>query len=403
MRQNTRYRGMDVDYKTIYGIGLAPLDPPDPLDPDALDPRRLARANFTTDETVAAFTTDNQLQADFTTGGIKHTLLAGLDYQHNKFTQLGTAGPAGSIDMFNPVYGAPIPDDQEVFIDADTTLSQIGVYLQEQAKIADRWVVTLGGRYDWASTEVDDKRAGATEQDDREFTWKAGILYLAPNGLAPYFSYTESFFPQAGTDDDTGEPFKPETGQQYEVGIKYQPTSFKGLFTAAAFDITRQNYLTFDNDFSARQTGEIRSRGLEFEATAEVAEGVDLIAAYTWLPQFEITKSSAPEEVGKREPTVPEHMASLWLHYRFRYGPLTGFGFGGGVRYIGETFGDIANSNRLTVPDYTLFDAVVDYEEDGWRFAVNVANIEDETTLTCFDTCYFGAGQTIIASVRRRW
>lgn len=391
VRQNTRYRGMDLDYKTIYGTGIDPLDP-----------RLLTRGNFTSDETVAAFTTDNQIQADFTAGGIKHTLLAGLDYQHNAFTQLGTIGAAESIDMFDPVYGAPItPGD--VYIDADTTLSQTGVYLQEQAKIADRWIVTLGGRYDWASTEIDDKVAGASDQDDRKFTWKGALLYLAPNGLAPYFSYTESFFPQAGTDVDTGEVFKPETGQQYEVGIKYQPSSFKGLFTAAAFDITRQNYLTFDGSFFPRQTGEIRARGLEFEATAELARGLDLIAAYTWLPEFEITKSSAPEEIGQREPQVPEHMASLWLHYRFGYGPLAGFGFGAGVRYTGETFGDIANSDRMTVPDYTLFDAVVDYEEDGWRLALNVSNIEDETTLTCFDTCYFGPGRTILASVRRRW
>jgi iron complex outermembrane receptor protein len=82
---------------------------------------------------------------------------------------------------------------------------------------------------------------------------------------------------------------------------------------------------------------------------------------------------------------------------------LAGFGFGGGVRYIGETFGDAANSADRIVPDYTLFDAVVDYERDGWRVAVNVANIADETTLTCDDTCYYGAGRTIIASVRHRW
>ncbi|MPZ40043.1 MAG: TonB-dependent receptor [Rhizobiales bacterium] len=179
----------------------------------------------------------------------------------------------------------------------------------------------------------------------------------------------------------------------------------KSLFTVAAFDIKRQNYVTFDpNDaFNPRATGEIHSRGLEFEAVAELADGLNVIAAYTWLPVFEITKSADADEIGKREPTVPKHMASLWLHQRLGYGQFAGFGFGGGVRYVGETFGDIANTTRMRVPGYTLFDAVIDYEKDGWRVALNVRNIADKATLKCWDTCYYGEGRTIIASARRRW
>ena len=144
-------------------------------------------------------------------------------------------------------------------------------------------------------------------------------------------------------------------------------------------------------------------RGLEFEGTAELMRGLNLIASYTWLPTFEATKSSDPAEIGQRQPTVPEHMASLWLHYRLQHGPFAGFGFGGGVRYIGETFGNIANTDAMKVPDFTLFDGVLDYEKDGWRVALNINNIADETTFTCFDTCYYGTGRAIIATVRHRW
>ena len=407
VRQNLRYSEIDVDYKTVYGTGLAQIDPTNPA--LGFDPHRLTRASFTSEESVAAFTVDNQLQADFVSNDIKHTLLVGLDYQNNNFKQKSGSGAAPEIDPYNPVYGTVPIADTATYLNADTTIAQTGLYLQEQAKIDDRWVVTLGGRYDWAKNETVNgptaypSASSTTEKDDEAFTWRAGILYHAPNGLAPYFSYSESFFPLAGADAVTHKPFEPETGRQYEAGIKYQPTDMKALFTVAAFDITRQNYVTFDNSFQSRQIGEINSRGLEFEATAELARGLDLIAAYTWLPTFEITESSNSAEVGKRETAVPEHMASLWLHYRLPYGPLAGFGFGGGVRYIGETFGDAANSADRVVPDYTLFDSVVDYERDGWRVALNVANIADETTLTCDDTCYYGAGRTIIASVRHRW
>jgi iron complex outermembrane recepter protein len=395
MRQSVRYREMGVDYKTVYGTGL-----------DLSDPTRrlLTRSVFTTKEKVRAFTTDNQLQGDFATGIVKHTVLAGVDYQNNVFDQRASnGGTVKSINMFNPVYGATVTEATP-YADATTTLSQTGVYLQEQAKIADRWTVVLGARQDWAKNHTADRLVGATiDKKDQAFTWKAALLYQAPIGITPYVTYSESFFP-ATARDSTGKTLDPETGQQYEFGIKSQPFGPKSLFTFAAFDIKRQNYVTFvPGTFEARATGEIRSRGLEFEATAELAQGLNFIAAYTWLPEFKITKSASPAEVGRREPTVPEHMASLWLHYRLGPGPLAGFGFGGGGRYIGETFGDIANSARMTVPGYTLLDAVIDYEKDGWRFALNVRNITDETTLTCFDTCYYGAGRSIIASASRRW
>ena len=112
-----------------------------------------------------------------------------------------------------------------------------------------------------------------------------------------------------------------------------------------------------------------------FETVAQLTDGLDLIAAYTWLPEFTIEQSSDPTEVGKREPAVPEHWGSLWAHYTFQRGALEGFGFGGGVRYIGKTFGDSINSARMVVPSITLFDAAIDYESENWRFAWRVASM----------------------------
>lgn len=389
VRQNLRYSEIDVDYKQVIGSTL--------LAPDSLD-----RYAFTSREHQASFVTDNQLQADFVSAGIRHTVLAGTDYQHNKYDRRSTFGGSFPINPYDPVYGATVGEFAPYF-DGQTSLQQIGTYLQEQARYGG-WVATLGGRYDWADLHSTDKVAGnPPDQHDEAFTWKGGLLYHAANGLAPYYSYSTSFFPTAGHDDITDESFKPETGAQHEIGIKYEIPNIKSLFTVAAFDIKRQNYITSDHSFRSHQTGEIHSQGIEFEGSAELAPGLDLISAYTWLPTFEATKSSNPDELFKRVPITPEHAASLWLHYKLQGGPLAGFGFGGGVRYIGETYGNIANDADMRVPDFTLFDAVVDYEIEGWRFAVNVSNIADETTFNCWDTCYYGAGREILASIRHRW
>lgn len=82
-------------------------------------------------------------------------------------------------------------------------------------------------------------------------------------GLVPYVSYSESFTPLSGTTFD-GTPFKPETGTQYEVGVKFHPRGTKMRFGAAVYDLRRQNVTTADPDHPGRsiQTGEVTSRGL---------------------------------------------------------------------------------------------------------------------------------------------
>lgn len=391
VRQNLRFTSINADYKTVYGLGSS--DGGVTLD----------RKVFVSDETSRLFTTDSQAEGKFVTGNVKHTVLAGLDYQLNRYDQRsGGAAVPGPFYLNNPNYGGGLPDPV-IDTDADTTLSQTGLYLQEQAKIAERLIVTLGGRYDWAKTDLDDRGAanGDANKTDEAFTWRGAVLYHDASGLSPYYSYSKSFFPQSGS----GQLFEPETGQQHEVGVKYEIPGVKSLFTLAGFDITRQNYLTYDanNNYLPRASGEIRSRGIEFEGAVEPVPGLEILAAYTWLPTFEIIKSSNSSEVGQRQPIVPEHSGSLWMHYQLQAGVMKGFGFGGGVRYIGESFGDVANSQFMTVPDFTLFDAVVDYETEDWRFAVNATNLADEDTFTCWGTCYLGAGRNVMATVRRRW
>ncbi|MPZ21132.1 MAG: TonB-dependent receptor [Luteitalea sp.] len=170
------------------------------------------------------------------------------------------------------------------------------------------------------------------------------------------------------------------------------------------FDLRRQNYLTTEpTTFLSRQTGEIQSRGLELESSISVADGLTFTGAYTWLRDFEIVRTSDPAELHKREPTVPEHTASFWGHYRFAQGRLQGFGIGGGIRYTGESFGDIANSAELTVPDYALFDAAVSYEIGAWQLSISGRNLADRATLTCWDSCYYGSRRAVNMTIGHHW
>ncbi len=73
-------------------------------------------------------------------------------------------------------------------------------------------MLTLGGRENWASVKSRNETYGtSSSQSDRAFTCRAGLSYVFDSGIAPYFGYTRSFTPQAGTDIN-GKQFDPKRG-----------------------------------------------------------------------------------------------------------------------------------------------------------------------------------------------
>ncbi|GAB7533237.1 TonB-dependent siderophore receptor [Pseudomonas sp. 3A(2025)] len=351
------------------------------------------------------FTLDNQIQANFSTGPIEHTLLAGVDYNDGVFKQKQTLDfVLQTFDLFNPVYGQPLTFLPFSSADYEQKMKQTGVYLQNQFRF-DQWVLLLGGRYDQA-VDQNDARSPQTLTDEA-FSGRAGLLYLFDNGLAPYISYSESFLPVAGFTADSS-PLKPEQGRQYEIGLKYEPPGANSLYTLAAFDLTRQNYTETVAGFS-RQEGEVRSRGIELEARTEPVQGLSLIGSYTWN-DVEVTRSEAGNK-GNTPFRVPEHMASLWGIYTFQSSPLNGLSLGAGTRYVGSTYGDTANSFK--VDSFTVVDAQASYKLgkldarlDGAELSLNASNLFDKRYVTgCYSDvgCQYGQQRTVYGTVGYRW
>lgn len=426
VRQNARYLRSEGRYRSLYSNNLLS------------DYRTMQRATIASDVNLDAYTLDNQAQARFDTGPLQHTLLMGVDYQNTSTdtlqgsTRVG-AGP--TQDIFDPVYGRPVATPAYT-TDGTSRSEQTGVYLQEQMKW-DNWVLLLGGRYDWASTDSTTKTlsSGAKSQsslDSKAFTGRIGLVYLFDNGLAPYASYSESFSPQSGTGYG-GSVFKPTEGKQYEVGIKYQSPGSNSFITAAIFDLRQTNVLTTDPDpthlcGSGRcqsQDGEVQSRGFELEGKASLNDNLDISAAYAYLdnrisqsnntvqytPVTDIGVGPALPAKGTSTYGVPRHTASAWADYTFRDGHLKGFGVGAGARYVGSSWGDTANT--LKVPGYTLFDAAVHYDipnlanlKDNLRLALNATNLANkEYVASCYSYswCWYGSQRTVQASATYQW
>lgn len=403
-RQNLRYNETSVDLRALNRIGeLLP------------DNQTLNRAAMGIDAGVDVFTLDNQLEYRFNTGPLAHATVVGFDYRKESSHYIVGRGSAPPINVYHPVYGRDIADPPyDNFVSQFGDDRQSGAYAQDTIAWG-KWSLMLSGRHDWTDSTVENRRTGiTTTQRDEATTGRVGLNYLFDNGIAPYASYSTSFEPTGGS-DFSGTPFKPTKGEQYEVGVKYQPPGTDSLLTASIFQIRQRNVLTPDPDpalgslgFSV-QTGEVQVRGLELEARTALSRAWTLLASYTYLDD-KVTQSNRAGEVGNRLAGTPSHQASLWTDYTLQEGMLDGLGLGAGVRYVGSTYD---TTNQTKTPDYTLIDLNVHYDLGrasqslrGARVSLGVTNLTDRYYLTQCSTgqgCTQGVGRTVLATFNYRW
>ena len=398
-RQNARYAHVDVTYRGFVGNDYTNMATGD-----------IGRYNWYAKNTANQANLDNQIEYRFDTGPVKHTMLFGLDMKNYRIDdyQNFQPGTVPSINALNPVYGVgDIPFSSTPFRNFLLTQNQLGTYVQDQMKFG-RFTLVLSGRNDWVSTSQGDRPTGATlvNREDSKLSGRAGLIYNFDNGLAPYIAYATSYNPVIGL-NSSNQLLLPETGKQAEVGLKFQPNGFNGHFGIAVFDLKRQNVLTTDpNSVPANlqtQTGEVTSRGLELEAVANVAPGLKMVGAFTTYDLF-TSKDANPALLGFTHTNTPQQVGSVWADYTFQDGPLRGFGFGGGVRYVGPSFANTANT--LVVPSVVLGDVTIHYEWQNWRAALNVINVADKIYVAscASDTsCFYGDRRRATASLSYKW
>ena len=405
-RQNLRYTKSDLSFQGLT-VGSYPFTEVD-------DQGNVGRTSTVVDEDISQFAVDNNFQADFATGDVSHTLLLGLDHQRSNTNYISIFGNGLDTNVVSPIYGQPIvrPDRSTAFYDYDQKTFQTGLYVQDQMAL-DQWRLTLGGREDWVhtSTKFFNNSDATNTARDKAFSGNAAISYVFDNGFVPYLSYAESFQTTTGADATSTGSLKPTEGKQWELGIKYQPPGSKTLLSAAVYNLTQENVAVTTTVGSVpitSQTGEVKVKGLELEATSDVTDNLKLIAAYT-LAKSEVQKGDFK---GNRLQLMPNQQASLWADYTWHAGVLDGFGVGGGVRYTGNTYGDQGNTWLGKADAYTVFDATVHYDLGrldnslkGASLALNATNLFDKDYISTCDSfyCYYGDQRSVVASATYKW
>jgi iron complex outermembrane receptor protein len=386
VRQNARYTDLTLDYEQVYIISNGATDP---------------RTAFAVDGESERFAIDTQLQYDVRWDGVSSKTLFGVDYLHynmREYVPIGFAPPV--LDFNNPVYsGRDGVTLTGVYLNWKPQQDALGTYLQEEVTFDDRWILTLGGRYDHVDSATEDLQTGTVDEaTDKAFTKRAGLTYKATGNLSLYANYSESFQPVTGG-------YEPQEGTQYEVGAKYKPSGLNALFTVALFDLTQTNVpVPVIVGEPQQQVGEVNVRGIEVEGKMALFDRLNLTLAYSYW-DAEIVENGANGNEGNRPAAVPEHLASIWADYTIpgdaTFGDLT---LGLGARFIGATFGDDANT--VEIDAHTVFDAAAIYKiADDWSLALNATNLFDKEYISTvyYGTAYYGDGRTVKATLKHTW
>ncbi|MEM9483705.1 MAG: TonB-dependent siderophore receptor [Cyanobacteria bacterium P01_F01_bin.116] len=383
LRNSFRYQAIDLNTRrTELSQALGGLDPTTGI---------VARAFIANDNEVETYEAQTDIQGQFSTGSINHTLLAGVDLFFADSTINTTSDFATPVNLFDPQIGL-IPEPELplnlTLNDSTSELSRVGLLLQDQIELTPQLNLLLGGRVDFFEQSSDsdaifipgllDVPPQTADQSDTVFTPRVGIVYQPIEELAFYSSYSRSFQPNTLTSTTiNGDFLEPEEGEQFEVGVKTNLFDGRLAATLSLFDLTKTNVAAPDptNGNFVVAIGEQSSRGIELDVTGEILPGWNILGGVSFL-DAEIEESSSFAD-GATPRNVPDTSASLWSTYEIQSGNLAGLGFGLGVYYVDERPGDDANT--FTLDDYLRTDAAVYYRRDNFRVGLNVRNLFDVT------------------------
>ncbi|MBU0838136.1 MAG: TonB-dependent siderophore receptor [Gammaproteobacteria bacterium] len=325
------------------------------------------------------------LEGHFDAAGLAHTLLLGVEFDDfNYDSQIDRSGGATSdfpIDLYDPVYGQPLPALTRTTTYDDENLKSYAFFLQDQIALTERLTAQVGARLERFEQRYENKLtpAGSWDQAHNAVSPRFGLIYDLTEELAVYANTSRSFKPNRGA-DRSSQAFDPEKGIAHEVGIKYELPEHDLSVTAALFHITKENVLTSDPVDSNYQiaAGEARSRGFDISVAGNITPQWRVIGGYAYVDAEVTESSSASMPTGTRLANVPRHSFNLLDTYEFAEGPLAGLGVGMGVKYVGDRKGG-ATSTAFDMDAYTTVDLLAYYPlTERVRLNLNLNNLFDE-------------------------
>ena len=195
----------------------------------------IPRYVFGTDSDADQLNGNLMLQYDAQFEHIDSSSLVGVEYLDSSTKQSSIYSLATPIDIANPVFTG-VPRNIAPYSRKKQDVTTKAVFLQQNLSFYDRVIATAGVRNDAMDVSSTEYVGGAVKQSDNlsETSYRAALTYIVNDEVSTYVSMVESVSPpQVGV--------TPQTGKQYEVGVKYSPIGMDAMFSAPVYDLTQEN------------------------------------------------------------------------------------------------------------------------------------------------------------------
>lgn len=323
------------------------------------------------------------------TGGVQHSLLAGVELGRqvtDNLRQTGYFGASGStttsvrVPLSDPITNSPIEFRQSA-TDADNhgVAEVAALYLQDQMALGEHWLAIVGLRYDDFDVELRNNRNGSVlRSEDGLLSPRAGLVYKPIEEVSIYGSYSMSYLPRAGDQlaslTASNAALDPETFRNREVGVKWDIRPELAA-TLAVYRLDRGNVAVSDPADPTRSilVDAQKSEGVEIGIAGRITDAWQLMGGYAYQTG-ELTESlSASAPAGSRLAQLPRHSASLWNRYDFN----DRFGAGLGIVHRGAIYANI--DNLVSLPGFTRLDGAFYWTVNpSLQLQLNVENLLDK-------------------------
>lgn len=351
--------------------------------------RTLTRAVLTSASDGEAWTAYGDLAASFETGPLQHELVLGADHSWFDRQNVSDVGLTSSLDVYDPQYELTQRPDTVALPSLSSASRErnrsLGLFAQDRIAIGENLRLIGGVRWSrYRQQTVSTSGVGesiADTQSQTAWTSQLGVLFNPVRNVSLFANRTTSFLPVSGFTSE-GRPLRPETGVQYELGLKASLLDGRLVLNSALFHLKRGNVAVSDRDDPSAliSIGGQVSKGFELSVLARPLDGLELYAGYAFT-DAKTTEDTEASRVGKRMRNVPRSGLVLRGRYEVPSGSARGLSIAGTGTYVGERAGDLENSFKL--PSYWRFDASVDYPlTEQIRVGASVENLTDKRYYT---------------------
>lgn len=352
-----------------------------------------------------AHTIDLKLNGQFSLWGQTHDLAFGFNGLEKKSDQILFDAEAGSYKLMKLVNNRLIVSEPiwtRIKRNNKTDITQYGAFISTRLNFTDDFSAILGGRYsEWETKEERWFRSiGTTIRKADNFLPYLALTYDLTNNLKTYASYTEIFNPQSARDRD-GSYLDPETGFNYELGLKGEWFDGRLNSSFALFQSGKDNLAVTDRDgngvcytisgtttCASKALDDTKNKGWEFEIAGKITPN--------WQVQTGFSQSILRDSDGERLDDLPIRTANLFTTYQ----ALPELTLGGGLRWQSRTSIDSQENMFIAVgrprghiqDDFYIVDLMANYEfNPNLSLHLNLNNALDKEYRT--DTLYYKYGE----------